>query len=332
MLAKALLAVVAIACAAGLAVDDAAALKASGTSAPRYGAATSGIVCGDRLCSELEPLPEPAPETERESAGPALRELAPGVYNYFAGRYASLVVISEGEVLVTDPANDERAAMMKEAVESITDAPVKYVAMSHEHYDHVGGASVFEGAQVVCHVNCQPIFDLDPRDISPEVDITFTDYLELDVGGITVQLHYLGPGDGDATTVMYLPEEQVVYTTDMYEPRELTNAAFLDDSNSTGRQSILGTIAEWPLKHAISGHSDQTDPEILYENVEFLDDLREAVLDAIRNSEKDGFMAVVDVYQNPNTVRVPQYSDWEGYDEYIDRHVQRMVMSLFHGD
>lgn len=332
MLVKVLLAVVAVACAAGLAVDDAAALKASGTSVPRYGSDTAGIVCGDRLCSEIEPVPEAAPEPEHEAAEPTLAELAPGVYNYFSGGYASLIVISEGEVLVTDPANDERAMMMKEAVASITDAPVTYVAMSHEHYDHVGGASVFEGAQVICHVNCQPIFDLDPRDISPEVDVTFDDYLELDVGGVLVQLHFLGPGDGDATTVMYLPEEQVVFTTDLYGPRELTNAMFLDDSNSTGRQSILNTVAEWPLKHAISGHSDQTDPQILYENAAFLNDLRDAVFETISNSEKKGFMAVIDVYQNPSSVRVPQYSDWGGYDEHIDRHVQRMVMSLFHGD
>ena len=345
MIVGALLATVAIACAAGLAVDDAAALKASGTTVPRYGSATAGIVCGDRLCSEVEPEPldkadfgslfvaieSPFPGF-MEPGEPVMSELEPGVYSFYAQGYNSLVVISEGEVLVTDPANDERAAMMKEAVESITDAPVKYVAMSHEHYDHVGGADAFEGAQVVCHVNCQPIFDLDPIGMSPEVHRTFDEYLALDVGGISVELHFLGPGDGDATTVMYLPEEQVVFTADLYGPRSVINSIVLDDIHSTGTMYILDTISEWPIKHAITAHSDQTDPIAIREGAQFFRDLRDAVLEAIEDSDKEGFAAIVDIYENPGNVRLPEYSDWNGYDEHMDKHVQRMIMSLFHGD
>ena len=350
MMARVVLAAVALSCAAGLAVDDAYALKASGNSVPRYGSDTAGIVCGDRLCSELEEAKAEHAHLDKADFGslfvaiespfpgfvepgePVMTELEPGVYSFYSQGYNSLVVISGGEVLVTDPANDERAAMMKEAVEAITDAPVKYVAMSHEHYDHVGGADAFEGAQVVCHVNCQPVFDLDPIGMSPEVHRTFDEYLELDVGGISVELHFLGPGDGDATTVMYLPEEQVVFTADLYGPRSVINSLVLDDIHSTGAMRILETMAEWPLKHAITAHSDQTDPVAIREGAQFFRDLRDAVLEAIEDSDKEGFAAIVDTYENPGNVRLPEYADWKGYDEHMDKHVQRMIMSLFHGD
>ena len=334
MYAKALLTVLALACAAGLAAEEAAALKASGTSVPRYGAATAGIVCGDRLCSEPA-REDPAPAEEPEEYGhhdPVLRELEPNVYMYFAGHYSSIIVVSDDGVLVTDPSNDGRAKMLKEAVASITDAPVTHVVLSHEHYDHAGGTSVFEDALVVCHVNCQPIFDLDPFGVSPEVDLTFTDYMEIDVGGTAVELHFLAPGDGDATTVVYLPEEQVVFTTDLYEHRALTDGMFLDDSNSTGRQKILNTVSEWPLRHAVTGHSIETEPESLYENAAFLNDLRDAVIELVSDSDKEGLAALADAYANPGAVRLPQYSDWGGYDEHLDRHVQRMLMALYHGD
>ncbi len=58
----------------------------------------------------------------------------------------------------------------------------------------------------------------------PEVDETFDFFKEIRVGDKVVQLHYMGPDDGSATTVIYMPEEQIVVTSDMYEPRMLTFA------------------------------------------------------------------------------------------------------------
>ena len=46
---------------------------------------------------------------------------------------------------------------------------------------------------------------------------TFSTNMSIAVGEKVVELHYLGPGDGDATTVVYLPEEKIILTSDMYE-------------------------------------------------------------------------------------------------------------------
>ena len=91
--------------------------------------------------------------------------------------------------------------------------------LTHEHYDHVGGTGVFPDASVVCHRNCQPAFDIAPLGDVPTVDETFDDFMEIRVGDKVVELHYLGPGDGEATTIIYMPDEQIVVTSDMYEPR-----------------------------------------------------------------------------------------------------------------
>ena len=345
--ARVLAVAAALACAFAAAAEDASALKSSGSPALRSGSETAGIVCGDRLCSDPA---EPAGDAERAAEkamqepadgehahagqdGASMVELAPDVYSYFLNGFNSLIVVSEDGVLVTDPSNDERAAAIKDAVAGLTGAPVAWIVMSHEHYDHAGGFAAFEEAQIACHRNCQPVFDLDPFGTTPEsVDLEFDDFAAIEMGGTTVELHYLAPGDGDATAVVYLPGEQVLFTADIYEPRELTHGAFMDDSNSTGRQKILNTVSEWPLRHAITSHSPDTDPAAVYENAQFLNDLEAAVLEAVAGSEKPGFAAVFDTYTNPGSVRLPQYSDWHGYEEHIDRHVQRMVMSLYHGD
>lgn len=345
--ARALVLAAALACAFAIAAEEAHALKSSGSPAPRSGSETAGIVCGDRLCSEAGPAEQAerpdnhahgleAMEKAMEqtyAAGPAMEELAPGVYSYFLNGFNSLLVVSEDGVLVTDPSNDERAAAIKEAVAGLTEAPVTWIVMSHEHYDHAGGFAAFEEAQIACHQNCQAVFDLDPFGVAPEsVDLEFSDFAAIEMGDITVELHYLAPGDGDATTVVYLPAEQILFTADIYEPRALTHGAFLDDSNSTGRQKILNTVSEWPLKYAITSHSGNMDPASVYENAQFLNDLEAAVLEAVAASERSGFAAVLETYLEPGSVRLPQYSDWEGYEEHIDRHVQRMVMSMYHGD
>ena len=328
----------ALGCAGAVAAEEASGLKSAGAPMLRSGSDTAGIVCGDRLCSETVPRPERAEPAEpaeavAEPAEAQLVELAPDVYSYFLNGYNSLVVVSEEGVLVTDPSNDERAAAIKEAVAGLTDAPVTWIVMSHEHYDHAGGFAAFEEAQIACHQNCQPVFDLDPFGVAPEsVDLEFSDYAAIEMGDITVELHYLAPGDGDATAVVYLPAEQVMFTADIYEPRALTHGMFLDDSNSTGRQKILNTVSEWQLRYAITSHSGNMDPASVYENAQFLNDLEAAVLEAVQNSDKPGFAAVMDIYTDPSPVRLPQYSDWEGYEEHIDRHVQRMVMSMYHGD
>ena len=51
-------------------IQDADAIKSKGNSTPRYGSQTKNLVCGDRLCSEIEETPQPkkevapAPKTE----------------------------------------------------------------------------------------------------------------------------------------------------------------------------------------------------------------------------------------------------------------------------
>jgi len=51
-------------------IQDAEAIKSKGTSTPRYGSQTKNLVCGDRLCSEIEETTQPkkevapAPKTE----------------------------------------------------------------------------------------------------------------------------------------------------------------------------------------------------------------------------------------------------------------------------
>ena len=265
---------------------------------------------------------------------PTMTMLAEGVYHYFGFFSSSLVVISDGQVLTTDPSNPSRAQSLQAEIAKLTDTPVTTIVLTHEHYDHVGGTGVFPDASVVCHRNCQPAFDLAPLGDVPTVDETFDDFMEIRVGDKVVELHYLGPGDGEATTIIYMPNEQIVVTSDMYEPRALTHKNWVDDKHFTGTRHILNIISQWDITHAINAHSPGTDPVDLMENVEYYNDLYDAVYEAMLDAVAEGgLFAVFGVYGSlPQTLELEKYQDWANYDTSFPRHVQRMFQSISHGD
>lgn len=287
----------------------------------------------------LTPAPPPptaAPAPAFQIPPPTMTMLADGVYHYFGFFSSSLVVIGDDGVLITDPNNPLRAQSLQEEIGKVTDKPVTAIALTHEHLDHVGGTGLFPEAEIICHRNCQANFDLDALGDVPEVDRTFDDLLELTVGDTLVQLHHLGPGDGDATTVIYLPAEQIVVTADMYEPRALTHKNWVEDKNFVGTRNILNIISQWELKHAVNAHSPGTNPQDLMENVEYYNDLYAVAKEAIDAAIAQGGGAAFAAYglydTLPETLQLPKYQDWDNYDSSFGRHVQRMLISIYHGD
>ena len=265
---------------------------------------------------------------------PTMTELDDGVYHYFGFFYSSLVVVTDDGVLITDPSNAARGQLLKAAIAELTDQPVTHIVLTHEHYDHTGGTEVFPDAQVICHATCADVFQLDEYGLVPdEVDISFESYLPIELGDTMVELHHLGPGDGMATTIIYMPQEQVVMSADLYEPRALTNALFMDDKNPLGVRKILNEVASWDLKHAINAHSPGTDPQDLREAAVYYEDLYQAVNAVLQPIvEQNGAGAAFGVLGTLHEqISLPQYEDWGEYDSSFAKHVFRMAMGIIHG-
>ncbi len=288
----------------------------------------------------------PAPQEEEETAGAeagGIPEIPPAtmtmleedVYFYFGFFTGSLVVVGDDGVLITDPSNVLRAQSLIEEIDKVTDLPVTTIALSHEHFDHIGGTELFPDATVVCHANCKPNFELDVLGLAPpRVDEEFVDFKEILVGDTVVELHHLGPGDGEAATVIYLPQEQVILLTDMYEPNELTFKNWVDDKHFTGTRRILNTVSEWDLKHVFTAHSPLNSLEGLLSAAAYYNDLYDAVKKVVDEAiAQGGPFAVYGLFDTlPQTLELSQYEDWVNYDTSFPRHVERMLLSIFHGD
>ena len=65
--------------------------------------------------------------------------------------YTSVFVVTTDGVIVLDPMDTTHATQMLAAIREVTNQPVSYVAYSHSHWDHTGGAAVFNPRDVVTH-------------------------------------------------------------------------------------------------------------------------------------------------------------------------------------
>jgi len=123
--------------------------------------------------------------------------------------------ITPAGVILIDDKYPENVADVLTLVKSITPLPVKYLLNTHHHGDHASGnANIREmGVDVIAHKNIRENF---LRIKQPgEPNITFADQAAVYLGGVEVQLFYLGRGHTNGDTVIYFPDLKTVHTGDL---------------------------------------------------------------------------------------------------------------------
>lgn len=262
-----------------------------------------------------------------------MTEVADGVYHFFSMGYSSMVVVGENGVLVTDPSFTPRAELLKAEIEKVTDKPVTHVALSHEHFDHIGGTEVFDGADIIMQENGIDVLKLSPLMTMPTVTTSFDNTHTVDLGDQRIELHHIAVADGVATTVARVTNSNVVFSVDMYMPQEFSPHEFKEDTNFVGSGVVLNTLVDWNPAYAINGHSNGNSVEALRENAEFLNKLQAKVEARFQEAFASGNPSapVELLFTIPNEIEMPEYSDWKNYDDAFPGYVRRMALSVFHG-
>jgi glyoxylase-like metal-dependent hydrolase (beta-lactamase superfamily II) len=184
--------------------------------------------------------------------------LSEHAYAYTAeGDPNSGVVIGETAALVVDTtATPAMARGLIAEIRRVTDKPIKYVVLSHYHAVRVLGASAYaaEGAQeiIASRGTYELIRERGAQDMLSEIErfprlfdavetvpgltwptLVFERDLTLFIGELEVQIRHLGMGHTKGDTIVWLPQEKVLFSGDLVE---YGAAAYAGDAH----------LAQWP--------------------------------------------------------------------------------------
>ncbi len=157
-------------------------------------------------------------EVSADDSQDHVAKIAEGIYSYSPGNhYYSMFVVTSDGVVAIESVNSEHATGMLEAIRTVTDQPVKYLLHSHNHWDHSSGGQVFKdaGAMTVAHAEAYEWMDANPgRDMALPTESWSGSRKDIEVGGTTIELHYLGMNHGLGMTIFLLPQQKVAYIAD----------------------------------------------------------------------------------------------------------------------
>ena len=267
-----------------------------------------------------------------DSSSEHVAKIAEGVYSYSSGtHYYSMFVVTSDGVVAFESVSTAHATGMLEAIRSVTDQPVKYLLHSHNHWDHASGGQVFAdaGAKTVAHAEAYEWMKANPgRDMALPTDTWSGSRKDIELGGTTIELHYLGMNHGLGMTVFLLPEQKVAYIADIVTPNRVL-FAIVPDFNIKEWERSLEEILEMDFERAVYSHNEKSDAlnggtkQDVSATLEFIRDLRGAIF---AEFEKGTNPMMV-----PAIVQVPKYKDWAGYDQWLEMNAWRILMDEWMG-
>jgi glyoxylase-like metal-dependent hydrolase (beta-lactamase superfamily II) len=129
---------------------------------------------------------------------------------------SGLVLITSEGALVIDPEGTCAARYLLEDIKNRFHVPVKYLILSHAHFDHIAGAQVFqqEGAIVIAHKNAvEPIVGEKLPVAVP--DRVFDKQMTITLGGETAILYRVAPSHSNSMIQVYFPKYKALNCPDV---------------------------------------------------------------------------------------------------------------------
>jgi cyclase len=186
-----------------------------------------------------------------------------GIINY--GGNIAVYLTDEGVILV-DSKNDRMHDDVVAKVKSLTDKPIKYVILTHNHGDHAGGAAKLaaDGATVI-------ISERDRENLARAPNagwlpqIGYSGRADVVLGGKHVQLREVS-GHTRGDTIVYFPAERVACGGDLFAtaPELPFIVSYADGGNWTDLVDGIDQLLKLDFDVLIPGHGPPvTRPEVV---------------------------------------------------------------------
>ena len=283
-----------------------------------------------------------ASQADLEEKKVSFTELADGLYAYTAeGDPNTGIVIGDDSVMVLDTqATPIMARNVIAKIRTVTDKPIKFVVMSHYHAVRVLGASSYGAEQIIAS---QDTYDLiverGEQDFKSELErfprlfsgvesvpgltwptMTFKGEMTVWMGKREVRLMQLGRGHTKGDTVIWLPQEKVLFSGDLveYGATPYTGDAYLSDWPQT-----LERLEQLQPVALVPGRGDAlTTPELCLEAIEGTKSFLRDMFESVKQGREAG-KSLNEIYAQTYEQLKPDYGHWVIFDHCLPFDISR---------
>jgi glyoxylase-like metal-dependent hydrolase (beta-lactamase superfamily II) len=269
-------------------------------------------------------------------------ELAAGAYAYTAeGDPNSGIVIGDDSVLVVDAqATPAMAADVIARIRGVTDKPIEHLVLSHYHAVRVLGASAYGARNVIAsRATRELIIERGRQDWESELgrfprlfqgadtipgltwpNVVLEHALTLYLGRREVQILHVGRGHTKGDTVVWLPDERVLFSGDLVEwgATPYTGDAYHEDwPHTLDRLLALGPEKLVPGRGDALGTA-RASRDAIESTRKFLAEMYGTVKAARRQGAD-----LAESYRRAHAALAPKYGRWVIFDHCLPFDVTR---------
>jgi glyoxylase-like metal-dependent hydrolase (beta-lactamase superfamily II) len=184
----------------------------------------------------------------------------PGYDGAATGGNVAVRVTSEG-VIIVDSKLPTLYSDIVSKVRSVSPVPIKYVLSTHQHGDHTGANAEFlKTAEILMHRNARA--NMVTEKLAGPGRIVYDSRQSVFLGGVEVEMRYLGRGHTNGDSVIYFEDLRTIHTGDLVlwgkRSQGTTLTPFMDYAagNGSGREWVatLDSILAMDFDTAIPGH------------------------------------------------------------------------------
>lgn len=275
----------------------------------------------------------------------SFQQLSEHAYAYTAeGDPNTGIIIGDDAVMVIDTqATPVMAQDVVRRIREITDKPIKYVVMSHYHAVRVLGASGYATEGLEHIIASRDTYDLiverGEADMKSEIGrfprlfravesvpgltwptMTFQGEMSLWLGKLEVKIMQVGRGHTKGDTIVWLPQEKVLFSGDLVE---FGATPYAGDAYYQDWPQTLSNLAAMQAEKLVPGRGAAlTSPELvaagLSETRSFICDLYASV-QAGQQQQHD----LHAIYKNTYAALKPKYGHWVIFDHCLPFDVTR---------
>jgi cyclase len=213
-----------------------------------------------------------------------LTQIVPGVW-FRAGMCNTVIIEMKDYLVVVDSSVPEGAVETAAAAKQVSSKPVKYVLVTHHHFDHTGGDAFWTKAGAVTVAFPGVVEEMKRGAAKDELpkQLVEGDLFTLDDGQRRIEFRYFGYAHTRGDGWVYLPKEKVLCSGDavLNGPMNYTLNA-----NIKNWPEVIRRAEKLDVEHVLPGHGNPAGKDLMERQAQFLIELRAAVEKAVKDGKK----------------------------------------------